>query len=165
MNKIWKILIIALILIILVIALVAVADKIYGKMITVEPDDIYLNKENSEEKIKGVKGSYSWREKTLISYVAVNADAASPLTYDYTQTISAKPGEKIYFNNDEWNSLVASVILGKDRVEIGKISIESNLEEGYILVPEMLPGKYVVEMDLKAEKGEAWYTFQINIVE
>lgn len=166
MKKIWKILTIILIVIVVLIVFVIAADKIYGKIIKVEPGNIYLSKENSEEEIKAVRGSYSWREKTLISYINVNADASSPLTFDYTQTIKAKPGEKIYFKDDEnWNSIVASVIFGKDRIEIVKVSIESNLEERYIVVPEMEKGKHVVQMDMKSEKGEAWYTFQLDIVE
>ncbi len=164
MNKLLKILTIILVTILLLIILVVIADKIYGRIIKVEPEDIYLTKENTEESIKSVKGSYSWKEKTLISYINVNADSSSPLTYDYTQTITAKPGEKIYFEGGEWNSLVASVILGKDRTEIAKISIDSNLSERYIVVPEMESGKHIVQMDLKSEKGEVWYTFQLEIV-
>ena len=46
MKKIWKILTIILIAIVVLIVFVIAADKIYGKIIKVEPGNIYLSKEN-----------------------------------------------------------------------------------------------------------------------
>lgn len=166
MNKFFKVLTITLIAIVLLLILLVIADKIYGKMLKVEPGDLYLTKENTEEKIKASKGGYQWTEKSIINSINVIADSLGVLAFDYSKNLEVKPGDKIYFDNlEDWTSASASVILSKDREEIARISIETNFEEKYIIVPEIEKGKHVVQMDMEAEKGRVRYGFQINIVE
>lgn len=160
MNKITKILIIVAILIVCV----WVADIIYCKIISVEPDDLYLVKENSEENVKATKGSYTWKEKGIIRYINVTADSVGPINIDYNKIIEVKPGDKIYFNDCNWTNVGASVILQKDGKEVANIPIESNLEERYIVVPQIVVDEYIVKIDLKSDNGEVWYSAKIKII-
>lgn len=160
MNKITKILIIVAILIVCV----WVADIIYCKIISVEPDDLYLVKENSEENVKATKGSYTWKEKGIIRYINVTADSVGPINIDYNKIIEVKPGDKIYFNDCNWTNVGASVILQKDGKEVASIPIESNLEERYIVVPQIVIDEYIIKIDLKSDNGEVWYSAKIKII-
>ena len=159
MNKITKILIVVLIIIIFVL----VADALYCRTISVEPDELYLSKENSEESIQATKGSYTWKERGLIKYVNVVSDSVGPTSIDYNQKIEAKSGEKIYFSDSNWSDIGASLILQKDGKDVAILPIESNIEERYIIVPQLVNDEYVVKIDLKSDNGEVWYSAKIVI--
>ena len=157
MKKVLKIFIVILVVLVVAIA----ARKIYYSVVEIEPNDLYLTKENTEENFIATKGSYSWNDKG----VSVIADSISHLEMDYSKEIDVKANDKIYFSDDNWTSVGASVILAQGRKEIAKVTIESNLEGKYIVVPEIEPGEYVVQINLESDKGDVWYTTKINISE
>lgn len=159
MKKIWKILAIILI----VVMIIFIIDTIYYKTAKVEPKDLYITKEESNEIIKACKGSYSWKEKGFLRKISVVADSIDPTHFDYTKVLNVNIGDKIYFNNYDWTKVSASIILEKDRKEIAKVPIESNLEECYVVVPEIIDGEYIIQINLKSNKGDVWYSVKVNI--
>lgn len=161
MKKIFKIF--AIILIIIVGLLIG--EEVYFRNIKIEPEDLYLTKETSNEEIKASKGSYQWSVKGIIKEHSVIADSLSPVSFDYSKFIDVKPGDKIYFNDCNWTKVSASIILQKDKTEVAKIAIESNLEEKYIVIPEMVANEYVLKIDLESDKGKVWYSAKIKITE
>ncbi len=161
MNKITKILILALILVVCI----SLADIIYSKNVLIEPDNLYLTKENSEEKVQATKGSYTWKEKGIIRYINVSADSIGPTSIDYNKKVEVKSGDKIYFNDCNWTEVSALLILQKDGKEIATLPVESNIEERYIVVPQLVADDYIVKIDLKSNKGDVWYSAKIKIVE
>lgn len=161
MKKVLKILAIILIIVIGVV----VADVIYYKTAKVEPEDLYLTTENSNEQIKANRGTYQWKKKGIIRDINVIADSIGPTSFDYPKIIEAKSGDKIYFSDNGWTKVNASIILQKDRTELAKVPIESNVEKRYIVVPEMVAGEYIVQIDLESEMGEVWYSAKIKITE
>lgn len=161
MNKVTKVLIIVLIL----VAGVFIADTIYCKTISVEPDNLYLTKESSEEKIQATKGSYIWEERGIIRNISVVADSIGPTGIDYNKKIDVKPGDKIYFSDCNWSGVGASLILQKEGKEIAILPMESNLEEKYMVIPQLVADEYVIKIDLESEKGEVWYSAKIKITE
>lgn len=159
MKKVLKILAIILIIVIGVV----IADVIYCKVAKVEPEDLYLNKENSTEQIKASRGTYQWTERGIIRNISAIADSKGPTSFDYPKVIETKVGDKIYFNDCEWTKVSASILLQKDRTELAKVPIESNLEENYIVIPELVASEYIVQINLKSDKGEVWYSAKIKI--
>lgn len=157
MKKFLKILIIVLVAIILIFAV----RKIYYRNVKVEPEELYLTKENMEEEFKATKGSYSWNDKG----VSVIADSIGPLQMDYSKAIDVKVNEKIYFSDHDWTNGGAAIILAKERTEVARVTLEANLEENYIVVPELTNGEYVIQINLESEKGDVWYAAKINITE
>ena len=71
--------------------------------------------------------------------------------------------DKIYFNDCNWTDVGASLIFQKDGKEVASIPLESNLEEKYIVTPQLLTDDYIIKIDLKSEKGEVWYSAKIKI--
>lgn len=161
MKKSWKILAV----IFIVVIMVFIVDAIYCRTAKVEPDDLYLTKENSEENVQATKGSYVWEEKGIIRNISVAADSIGPTSIDYNKKIEVKSGDKVYFNDCNWTSVGASLILQKDGKEIASLPIESNLEEKYIVIPQLVTDDYIIKIDLKSEKGEVWYSAKIKITE
>lgn len=161
MKKSWKILAV----IFIVVIMVFIVDAIYCRIVKVEPDDLYLTKENSEENVQATKGSYVWEEKGIIRNISVAADSIGPTSIDYNKKIEVKSGDKVYFNDCNWTSVGASLILQKDGKEIASLPIESNLEEKYIVIPQLVTDDYIIKIDLKSEKGEVWYSAKIKITE
>ena len=157
MKDFLKVLIIVLVAIILIFAV----RKIYYSNVKVEPEELYLTKENMEEEFKATKGSYSWNDKG----VSVIADSIGPLQMDYSKAIDVKVNEKIYFSDHNWTNGGAAVILAKERTEVARVILETNLEENYIVVPELTKGEYVIQINLESEKGDVWYAAKINITE
>ena len=157
MKKILKVLIIVLVAIILIFAV----RKIYYRNVKVEPEELYLTKENMEEEFKATKGSYSWNDKG----VAVIADSIGPLQMDFSKAIDVKVNEKIYFSDHNWTNGGSALILAKERTEVARVTLETNLEENYIVVPELTKGEYVIQINLESEKGDVWYAAKINITE
>ena len=157
MKKNLKVLIIVLVAIILIFAV----RKIYYRNVKVEPEELYLTKENMEEEFKASKGSYSWNDKG----VAVIADSVGPLQMDFSKAIDVKVNEKIYFSDHNWTNGGAALILAKERTEVARVTLETNLEENYIVVPELTKGEYVIQINLESEKGDVWYAAKINITE
>ena len=157
MKKILKVLIIVLVAIILIFAV----RKIYYRNVKVEPEELYLTKENMEEEFKATKGSYSWNDKG----VAVIADSIGPLQMDFSKAIDVKVNEKIYFSDHNWTNGGSALILAKERTEVARVTLETNLEENYIVVPELTKGEYVIQLNLESEKGDVWYAAKINITE
>lgn len=161
MKKSWKILAV----IFIVVIMVFIVDAIYCRIVKVEPDDLYLTKENSEENVQATKGSYVWEEKGIIRNISVAADSIGPTSIDYNKKIDVKSGDKVYFNDCNWTGVGASLILQKDGKEIASLPIESNLEEKYIVIPQLVADDYIIKIDLKSEKGEVWYSAKIKITE
>lgn len=157
MKKILKILIIVLVVIILIFA----ARKIYYNNVKIEPEELYLTKENTEEEFKASKGSYSWNDKGI----SVIADSIGPLQMDFSKAIDVKVNEKIYFSDHNWTKGGSAVILAKERTEVARVTLETNLEENYIVVPELTKGEYVIQINLESDKGDVWYATKINITE
>lgn len=161
MKKSWKILAV----IFIVVIMVFIVDAIYCRIVKVEPDDLYLTKENSEENVQATKGFYVWEEKGIIRNISVAADSIGPTSIDYNKKIDVKSGDKVYFNDCNWTGVGASLILQKDGKEIASLPIESNLEEKYIVIPQLVADDYIIKIDLKSEKGEVWYSAKIKITE
>ena len=161
MKKSWKILAV----IFIVVIMVFIVDAIYCRIVKVEPDDLYLTKENSEENVQATKGSYVWEEKGIIRNISVAADSIGPTSIDYNKKIDVKSGDKVYFNDCNWTGVGASLVLQKDGKEIASLPIESNLEERYIVIPQLVADDYIIKIDLKSEKGEVWYSAKIKITE
>ena len=161
MKKSWKILAV----IFIVVIMVFIVDAIYCRIVKVEPDDLYLTKENSEENVQATKGSYVWEEKGIIRNISVAADSIGPTSIDYNKKIEVKSGDKVYFNDCNWTGVGASLVLQKDGKEIASLPIESNLEERYIVIPQLVEDDYIIKIDLKSEKGEVWYSAKIKITE
>lgn len=159
MKKSWKI----LVTIIIVIIIVVITDIIYCKTVKVEPNDLYLTNKETNETIKATRGGYSWKERGILREINVIADALGPTSFDYTKIMKTKVGNKIYFDDYEWTNVSASVILQKDRTEIAKVPIQSNLEENYIVIPDMTDGEYIIQINLESDNGEVWYSAKINI--
>lgn len=157
MKKVLKIFIIVLIIVIAVL----IGRKIYYNNVGIKPKDIYLIKESSEEQYQATMGSYSWNDNGM----SVVADSIGPLQMDFSKSIDVKPNDKIYFTDYEWTNIGASVILAQERKEIARVTIETNLEENYIVVPELVTGEYVVQINLESDKGDVWYATKINITE
>lgn len=157
MKKFLKVLIIVLVAIILILAI----RKIYYSNVKVEPEELYLSKENTEEEFKASKGSYSWNDKG----VSVIADSIGPLQMDFSKAIDVKINDKIYFSDHNWTNGGAAVILAEGRKEIARVTLETNLNENYIVVPEITKGEYVVQINLESDKGDVWYATKINITE
>lgn len=155
MKKILKYLVILLTVVIVVL----IARKIYLNNVRIEPEDIYITKEDSTEQYKANKGSYAWKDKGI----SVVADSITPLQMDFSKSIDVKANDKIYFSDCNWTNVSATVILAKERKEIAKVTIETNLEEKYIVVPELALGEYVIQLNLQSEKGNVWYAIKINI--
>ena len=161
MKKITKILIVVLILVVCIF----IVDAIFCKNILVEPEILYLSKENAEEKIQATRGSYTWTERGLIRNITATADSIGPTNIDYNKKIEVKSGDKIYFNDCNWTDVGALLIFQKDGKEVASIPLESNLEEKYIVTPQLLTDDYIIKIDLKSEKGEVWYSAKIKITE
>lgn len=161
MKKSWKILAV----IFIVVIMVFIVDAIYCRTAQVKPDDLYLTKENSEENVQATKGSYVWEEKGIIRNISVAADSIGPTSIDYNKKIDVKSGDKVYFNDCNWTGVGASLVLQKDGKEIASLPIESNLEERYIVIPQLVADDYIIKIDLKSEKGEVWYSAKIKITE
>lgn len=161
MKKSWKILAIIFIIVIMIF----IVDAVYCKTVTVEPDNLYLTKENSEEKVQATRGSYIWKERGIIRNISVAADSVGPTSIDYNKIIEVKVGDKLYFNDCNWTEVGASVILQKDGKEVASIPIESNIEEKFIVIPQLVADDYIIKIDLKSEKGEVWYSAKIKITE
>ena len=157
MKKILKILIILLAVVVLVFA----ARKIYYSNVKIEPEELYLTKENSVEEFKATKGSYSWNDKGI----SVIADSIGPLQMDFSKAIDVKINEKIYFSDQNWTNGGSAVILAKERTEVARVTLETNLEENYIVMPELTKGEYVIQINLESDKGDVWYAAKINITE
>lgn len=157
MKKIWKILVVILILFIVIL----MGRKIYYTNVGIAPEDLYLRSENSQEEFKASKGSYKWDDKGM----QVIADSISPLEMDFSKSIEVKQNGKIYLNDCEWTSVSAVVILQQERKEVARIAMEANLEENYIVAPSIALGEYVIQINLKSDKGDVWYASKINIVE
>lgn len=157
MKKFLKILIILLAVVILIFAV----RKIYYSNVKIEPEELYLIKENTEEEFKASKGSYSWNDKGI----SVIADSIGPLQMDFSKTIDVKVNDKIYFTDHDWTNGGSAVILAKERTEVARVTLETNLEESYIVVPELTKGEYVIQINLESEKGDVWYATKINITE
>ena len=155
-----KVLIIfSIILILLVIPFIV--TRVYYNNVGVKPNDLYLNKENSEEKFKASMGSYSWNDKG----VSIIADSIGPMQMDFSKAIDVKANEKIFFTDENWTSVSATVIIGQERKESARVTIETNLEEKCIIVPELTKGEYVIQINLESAKGDVWYATKINITE
>lgn len=157
MKKFLKILIIVLVAIIIIFAI----RKIYYNNVKVEPEELYLIKENTEEEFKATKGSYSWNDNGI----SVIADSISPLQMDFSKAIDVKANDKIYFSDDNWTSANALVIIAQGRTEMARITIEINLEEKCITIPQLSPGEYVIQINLESKKGDVWYAAKINVTE
>lgn len=157
MKKILKVLIIVLAVVILVFA----ARKIYYSNVKIEPEELYLTKENSVEEFKATKGSYSWNDKGT----SVIADSIGPLQMDFSKAIDVKINDKIYFTDHNWTNGGSAVILAKERTEVARVTLETNLEENYIVMPELTKGEYVIQINLESDKGDVWYAAKINITE
>lgn len=157
MKKIFKILIILLIIFVVVL----IGRRFYYSKVGVAPEDLYLTKENSQEQFKANKGTYSWNDKGTSTI----ADSIGPLEMDFSRSIDVKPNDKIYFNDCDWTKVTATVILQQERKEVAKVAIETNLEEKCIVVPELVSGEYVIQINLESDKGNVWYATKINIVE
>ena len=150
--------VIGIILILLLISFIG--TRVYYNNVGVEPDDLYFYKETSEEKIKASKGSYSWNDKGT----SVIADSVGPLQMDFSKAIDVKADEKLYFTDDNWKTASAFVIISQERTEVARVTIEVNLDEKCIIVPELTPGEYVIQLNLESEKGDVWYATKLNIV-
>lgn len=157
MKKVLKILVIVLIIVLIVF----IGRRIYYTIVGIKPEDLYLVKEDTQEQIKATRGSYSWNDKGL----SVIADSISPLDMDFSKVIEVKPNDKIFFSDYEWTNVGASLILAKERKEIAKVTIETNLEENYIIVPEVVSGEYIIQIIFESDKGNVWYATKINITE
>lgn len=157
MKKFLKILIILLAVVVLVFA----ARKIYYSNVKIEPEELYLTKENSVEEFKATKGSYSWNDKGI----SVIADSIGPLQMDFSKAIDVKVNDKIYFTDYNWTNGGSAVILAKERTEVARVTLETNLEENYIVMPELTKGEYVIQINLESDKGDVWYAAKINITE
>ena len=157
MKKFLKILIILLAVVILIFAV----RKIYYSNVKIEPEELYLIKENTKEEFKASKGSYSWNDKGI----SVIADSIGPLQMDFSKAIDVKVNDKIYFTDHDWTNGGSAVILAKERTEVARVTLETNLEESYIVVPELTKGEYVIQINLESEKGDVWYATKINITE
>lgn len=157
MKKFLKILIILLAVVILIFAV----RKIYYSNVKIEPEELYLTKENSVEEFKATKGSYSWNDKGI----SVIADSIGPLQMDFSKAIDVKVNDKIYFTDYNWTNGGSAVILAKERTEVARVTLETNLEENYIVMPELTKGEYVIQINLESDKGDVWYAAKINITE
>ena len=155
-----KVLIVLSIILILILILFIVT-RVYYNNVGVKPNDLYLNKENSEEMFKASMGTYSWNDKGI----SVIADSVGPLQIDFTKLIDVKAGEKLYFSDENWSVVSAFAIIAEERKEMARVTIEANLEEKCIIVPEFTPGEYVIQINLESEKGDVWYAAKINITE
>lgn len=155
MRNILKNLIIILILFIVPI----ISIIIYYNNVEIKPEELYLTKENSGEEFKANTGGFSWKDKGRTTI----ADSISPLQMDFSKSIDVKANDKIYFSDCNWTNVGATVILAKERKEIAKVTIETNLEEKYIVIPELALGEYVIQLNLQSEKGNVWYAVKINI--
>ena len=157
MKKFLNVFIIVLVAIILIFA----AGKIYYVNVKIEPEELYLTKENTEEEFKATKGSYSWNDKGT----SVIADSINPLQIDFSKSIDVKVNEKIYFSDYNWTNGGSVVILAEGRKEVARVTPETNLKENYIVVPELTKGEYVIQINLESNKGDVWYATKINIIE
>lgn len=163
MKKNWKTLAIIVMLVIVIVMIIFIVDIIYSKTAKVEPNDLFFTKETTSESIKATKGGYSWKERGILREINVIADSLGPTSFDYSKNMEVNVGDKLYFDDHNWTSVNASIILQKDRIEIAKVPIESNLEESYIVVPDMTDGEYIIQINLKSDNGEVWYSAKINI--
>lgn len=157
MRKILNVFMIVLVTIILIFA----ARKIYYANVKIEPEELYLTKENTAEEFMATKGSYSWNDKRT----SVIADSINPLQIDFSKSIDVKVNEKIHFSDYNWTNGSSVIILAEGRTELARVTLETNLEENYIVVPELTKGEYVVQINLESNKGDVWYATKINITE
>lgn len=153
MKKSVKILLVILV----VITLLFIGRKIYYSNVEIKPEDLYLSKENSEENIKMNIGTYSWEDKGM----NVVADSIPAQDMENFKTLNVKQNEKIIFTDYDWTSSNARILLIYEGTVAG-FGIESNPEEHYIIVPNM-EGEYIVQIDLKSDKGDVWYAAKLNI--
>ena len=152
-----------LIVIVILFVSVFIVDLIYAKTTTVKPGNLYLTKENSKEKVQAAMGSYTWTQRGIIRKINVSADSIGPLSIDYNKKIEVKAEDKIYFNDCNWTNISASLILQKDGKEVAILPIESNFEEKYIVIPQLVEDDYIIKIDLESDKGNVWYSAKINI--
>ena len=155
MKKVVKILIVILVVAIILI----VGRKIYYNNLTIEPNDLYLTKENSEISIKMNTGTYSWSDKGI----QVVADSIPAQDMDNLKVLNVKPDEKIYFTDCDWTSSSAIILLRNEN-NVAGFAIDSNPKENYIIVPN-IKGEYIVQISLESAKGEVWYAAKLNITE
>lgn len=153
MKKTVKILFVILAIVILLF----IGRKIYYSNVEIKPEDLYLSKENSEENIKMNIGTYSWEDKGM----NVIADSIPAQDMENLKSLNVKQNEKIVFTDCDWISSSARILLIYEGTVAG-FAIESNPEEHYIIVPNM-EGEYIVQIDLKSDKGEVWYAAKLNI--
>ena len=157
MKKVFKILIVALI----VFCAILIGRKIYYTKVGIGPEELYLSKQSSKEEFKMNKGAYQWDDKGM----QVIADSISPLEIHFINSIEVSSNDKLYFNDYGWTMVNAFVILQQDKKEIARIPIETNLEENYIVVPDIVAGEYIIQINLESENGKVWYATKINITE
>ena len=148
-----------IILIVIIMALVSI--KIYIDKLEIGPEDVYLTMENSTVEYKTTTGAYTWNDKGK----HVIADSIQPLQMDFSNIIDVKENDKIYFSGEEWTNIGASLMIAKGRNEVARVTIETNLEEKYFVIPELVAGEYVIQINLESDKGEVWYAAKIRIME
>ena len=141
----------------IIIIVVLIVRRIYYANIEIKPNDVYLSKENSEDNIKMNIGTYSWNDKGI----DVISDSISAQDMGNLKTLNVKQNEKIYFTDCDWNSANARLLLINGG-NVAGISMEINVDENYIVVPNF-EGEYIVQIDLKSDKGDVWYAAKLNI--
>lgn len=156
MKKIVKIFAIILVLIIVILGV----RRIYYNAVGINPDELYLSKENSEESIKANLGSYQWSDKGL----HVVADAIEPTEIDFAKSFDVKQNEKLYFTDSNWTKASAIILLESESGKVTHLVMDCNVEENYIVVP-IITGEYIVQINLESSKGNVWYAVKLNIFE
>lgn len=144
-------------IILFVIIVLLIGRKIYYSNIEIKPNDLYLLKENSEENIKMNTGTYSWKDKGI----DVTSDSIPAQDIENLKTLNVKQNEKIYFTDCDWKKASARLLVVNEGKAAG-FSIEVDAEENYIVIPNF-EGEYIVQIDLKSDKGEVWYAAKLNI--
>ncbi|PKG23134.1 hypothetical protein [Niallia nealsonii] len=122
-----------------------------------EPPEAFIKINGKDITMK--RGSYQWTSRYLLSYSTEIADAASPNQIAENMEavgIKQKSVGDIAFHDDSNPKIHAYIWSGTER------SKELTIKNNKLTLPAEL-GKHVIEVETKWKKGNASYTFVVDI--
>lgn len=120
------------------------------------PNRLLLNIEDGEDHFKTNMGSYCWTEERESKTFSTCVDTISPLEMEYEDILKVNANKKVFFGNLSGN--INKITIYKDK----ELNEEIKYTNEYFVVPK-LKGEYIIKIDVKANEGNIWFSFKIDI--